>query len=706
MIPKITNPGFFFGCILFHTMNLDSPVTSIPNIGPYYTFKLKKLGIETIKDLLYHIPHRYQDFSQTSEIESLQAGEKTTIQGQIITIENIYTHSGKKLQRAIVSNGKDTIEVMWFNQTYLPKTLPPGTFVSLSGKVDIKGKKKLLISPQYEKVTSTSVTLPPTIHTGRLVPIYPETNGLSSKWLRSKVNLILPQLKLLQDYLPYKILKKYDLKPLSDSLNEIHFPENYKEAEMAKRRLAFDELLSIQLKNYFHKKEWEEKKVAHQLKIDNLLIQKFLKSLPFELTESQKKASKEILADLEKNIPMNRLLEGDVGSGKTVVASLACLVTWNNGHQSAIMAPTQILATQHYKTLTTLLSPLGVKIKLMVGGNKKETPVQGDPLYSTSSPDIFIGTTALVQKDVPLEKLGLVIIDEQHRFGVKQRAILGTKVSGNNYPHVLSMTATPIPRTVALTIYGDLALSTLDELPRDRVKIKTWVVPPTKRNAAYDWIKKRVKNTTEQAFIVCPLIDESDKTGMKEVKAAKAEFEKLVKKVFPDLRLALLHGKIKADEKNKIMDKMKKGEIDILVATPVVEVGIDIPQATIMMIEASDRFGLAQLHQLRGRVGRSNKQSYCLLFTESNAYPTLKRLKHLEKTHLGRELAEIDLKLRGPGEVYGTSQHGYTELKVASFNDTNLIKAAKEAAENLAKNINHYPQLLKIIGNTNSIAPN
>lgn len=688
-------------------MDLNSPVSVVPLVGSAYAKKLKNLNIKTVKDLVYHFPHRYQNFSLSSKISQVQPGETVTIQGQIISIKNIYTRRGKKIQSAVVSDGEDTIEVTWFNQPFLVKTLPPGTHISLSGKADTFGRKKVLVSPEYEKMqyapsansgqAKRNTQNGQTIHTGRLVPVYQETSGISSKWLRSRIAFTLPKvLDEFEEILPREILEKNKLAQIKTALAKIHFPNNSEEAEEAKRRLAFDELFGVQILALLRKIEWQKQKLAHKLMIDQDKVLEFIRNLPFELTQSQKGSVREILKDLSQEKPMNRLLEGDVGSGKTVVAALACFITYLNGYQSALMAPTQILAQQHFNTLNTLLSPFGVKVGVLTGTNSKQ---------QTTEVDILIGTHTLIQKGVSFGKLALVVIDEQHRFGVAQRAILAGKGVGEA-PHILTMTATPIPRTIALTMYGDLDLSTLDELPKGRIAIKTWVVPPQKREAAYKWIRDRVKGTDEQAFIVCPLIEESEKETMQTVRAASAEFGRLTKKVFPDLRLGLLHGRIKSKEKDDIMQRFKKGEIDVLVATPVVEVGIDIPNATIMMIEGAERFGLAQLHQLRGRVGRGSKQSYCLLFADTRSEKVITRLRALERTLSGAQLAELDLKLRGPGEVYGTHQHGFPELKIASFSDLTLIKQAREAAEEIAVKLEDHPGVQTLLTEKQSLAPN
>jgi ATP-dependent DNA helicase RecG len=474
------------------------------------------------------------------------------------------------------------------------------------------------------------------------------------------------------DFLPTKTKDQHRLMDWSQAIQAIHFPKNNSQAQKARQRLAFEEMLMVHLKSYWRKKDWQTKKLAHQLKIDGEKILEFLESLPFELTKAQKRCLKEILADLKQTRPMNRLLEGDVGSGKTVVAAAAIYAAFLNGVQSALMVPTEILANQHFQTLDQILKPLGVKIALLTGRSRKKA----------ADFDLVIGTHALIHKRVEFKKLGLAIIDEQHRFGVAQR---GELIKRGTAPHILTMTATPIPRTIALTLYGDLDLSVLDQMPPGRQIVKTWVVPSVKRQAAYRWIRKQVKDTDYQAFIICPLIEESQHESLASVKAVNTEFKKLQKEIFPDLKLGLLHGRLKSQEKNQVLDKLKANEIDILVSTPVVEVGIDVPTATIMMIEAAERFGLAQLHQLRGRVGRSEAQSYCLLFPELRGKKIYQRLKAMEKNHLGIKLAEIDLKMRGPGEVYGVSQHGFFNLKVASFTDLTLIEKTKKEAQSLTK---------------------
>jgi ATP-dependent DNA helicase RecG len=664
-------------------MKLNTSVSKIFMVGPTYAKRLEKLEIKTVENLIYHFPFRYDDLSLISPINR---GERVTIRGEVVSMKNEYTKSGKKIQKGVIADQSGEIETIWFNQPFLVRSIKAGESFSLSGKVDWFGRKIVMVSPEYEKlrppITNHQSPITKTIHTGRLVPVYSETRGISSKWLRSRIAPLLDQvLPELDDFLPKKIKEKNNLIDLAPAIKWIHFPENKRQAERAKNRLAFDELFLIQLAGLKRKKVWQEKKLAHQLVVDQEKVLEFLRRLPFELTGAQKKCAREILADLTKNKPMNRLLEGDVGSGKTVVAAIAAYVAFLNGFQAAVMAPTAILANQHFLTLDQMLTPLGVKIELLTGERKKKV----DPKF-----ELLIGTHALIHRRAHFEKLGLAVIDEQHRFGVEQRAKL---VKKEGAPHILTMTATPIPRTIALTLYGDLDLSVLDEMPSGRKQVKTWVVPPVKRKNAYQWIRKRVKDTDEQAFIICPLIEESE--TLQSVKAVTVEYEQLSKKIFPDLKLGLLHGRLKVKEKDKAIDQFRQGKLDILVSTPVVEVGIDIPQATIMMIEAADRFGLAQLHQLRGRVGRSAKESYCLLFTELSRGKAIQRLKAMEKIYLGMELAELDLKLRGPGEIYGTKQHGFPDLRVASYTDLNLIRKTRQAAEEVADQLGQYSLLSK-----------
>ena len=663
-------------------MDLKTPLNQASKAYKMYARRLEKLGILKLEDFLFHIPFRYEDFSLVSEISKVQPGEIVTIQGNVKEIKNQYTKRFKTIQRAVIADETGQLDIMWFNQPFLARVLIVGERVSLSGKIDLDKNKLIMRYPDYEVIYNNQ-----TIHTGRFVPVYSETRGVSSKWLRRQVFKLLEEKEQIKDYFPESILKENNLIDLTEALEKIHFPKNLEEVEKAKERLAFNELFELQLSTIIRKKSWEKEKIKKPWIVNEEKIEKFIKSLPFELTNSQIKTVDEMLKDLSSEKPMNRLLEGDVGSGKTVVATIGMYAAFLNGFKSEFMAPTEILANQHFKTISSFLKPFKVKVEILTGSNKKG---------EKNNFDVLIGTHALVYKKTKVEKLGLVVIDEQQRFGVEQRAII--RHEGEN-AHLLTMTATPIPRTVALTLYGDLDLSVLSDMPKGRKLIKTWLVPPVKRTGAYEWIEKQVTKNKDQVFIVCPFIEESE--SMITVKAATKEFEHLKKDVFPNLNLGLMHGRLKGKEKDEILKQFREKKIDILVSTPVVEVGIDIPNATIMMIEEAERFGLAQLHQLRGRVGRGDKQSYCLLFTGSKNLQTLERLKSLETLFSGAELAELDLKLRGPGQIYGTQQHGITLLKVASFSDFSLIEKTKREAEKIFKDLDKYPKLLERVENLN-----
>ena len=660
-------------------MDLTSSITDLPKIGPIFGLKFEKLGINTIEDLFYHVPSRYLDYSLVTTISKLNPDETATIHAQVVSLKNIYSKRGLRMQIGAVEDSTGKITVVWFNQPFLIRTLYPGRTVSLSGKVGFFNRKLCLTSPDYEILTDVDK---PTVHTGRFVPIYPETAGLSSKWIRTKIKDAFQGVTI-DDYLPENILIKLKLTGLKNAIKFVHFPKNLEEADEGRERLAFNELLSLELRSLHRKINWKKSTVANKLKINKSQVGKFIETLPFKLTKSQQLAVDEILKDLSKNCPMNRLLEGDVGSGKTVVAAAGAFAVFANGFQTVIMAPTQILAEQHYKTLNSLLGIYKVRVSLITSTSKK---------IEIGRSDIFVGTHALIHSKIDFKKVALVVIDEQHRFGVEQRKHL-VKKSGT--PHVLTMTATPIPRTIALTSYGDLDLSVLTEMPEGRQKITTWVVPNQKREGAYGWIMSQITGKNSQAFIICPLIEESDTETLQDVKAVTTEFIK-IKKIFSGQKVGLLHGRLNHTEKEKILNAFRDGKIQILVSTPVVEVGIDIPGATIMVIEAAERFGLAQLHQLRGRVGRGEQKSYCLLFSNFHSGNAFQRLKAMESMHSGFELAELDLKMRGPGEIFGTAQSGFPELKVASWNNYSLIKKAKDLAEDIVASPGKYPKILKI----------
>lgn len=663
-------------------LNLEDKVTSITFVGPKYEELLENLNIRTVRDLLYHFPFRYDDFSKIKKINELMVGETVTVLGEVFDIRNIFTKNGKRITKLTFADETGKVPVIWFNQIYLAKTFKKGMKLAVSGELSNFDKTLTFISPEFELASDHL------LHTGRMVPIYSESKGISSKWLRSRINHLLniSHIKV-EEYLPEEILKGNKFFEINEALRKFHFPKNAAEADEARRRFEYEEILEILLEAHTRKIEWQGKKSIKAFESHTTKLEKLIKNLPFELTNSQKICIEEIIKDLSKGKPMNRLLQGDVGSGKTIVAVVASYLTYLNGLKVYFMAPTEILATQHYETFKKFLEPLNIKVSLTTGSQKGEDA------------DIEIGTHALLFKERNMP--GLVIIDEQHKFGVEQRSKLlyehdkETKKFKNVSPHLLTMTATPIPRTLALTIYGDLEISTITEMPVGRQKVSTKVVLPNKRMAAYNWVRNQIIDSKlkNQAFIVCPLIEESEHESMQNIKAATKEFENLSKDVFKDLKVELLHGKMKPKEKEKIISEFKSGKLNVLVSTPVIEVGIDIPSATIVAIETSERFGLASLHQTRGRVGRGSEKSYCILFTESKNPSTLRRLKLLETTHNGLKLAEEDLNIRGQGEVFGTRQSGKLNMKLADLMNIELIRKVKNDIEKLSKDKEAFASL-------------
>jgi len=644
---------------------LNTSITSLPSTSSITIKKLQTLGINTYFDLLNYFPYRYENYSLLTPIDKVQIGETVTVQGIITEAKNQYTRSRITIQKIFIQDKTGGIEISWFNQPFLIRFFTIGQTISVAGLVK-QFESKLVVEPKEYEIGIKRV------HTGRLIPIYSEKKGLSSRTIREKIHAILvltsEVVYRVAETLPKEIISFNNLINENEAYKQIHFPDSLNLANKAKERLSFDELFNLQLANNLVKKEWKKERVGNKFQISNFKfpIQKFIANLPFKLTDDQNKVVKEIIADLKKTTPMNRFLQGDVGSGKTVVAAIACYLSFLNGFQSIIMAPTEILANQHFQTINNLFSRLDtLRVGLITGSNKNKN----------NKYNIIIGTHALLGKNIKFKKVGLVVIDEQHRFGVNQRALLREKTLNS---HLLTMTATPIPRTVALTLYGELDLSYIEEMPKGHQVIKTFLVPKEKRDDGYRWIKKQIKEKNAQIFIICPLIEESE--TLKSIKAVKIEFEKL-KNIFSEFKLGLLHGKIKAEEKNQVMSDFKDKKIDILVATPLVEVGIDIPGATIMIIEGAERFGLAQLHQLRGRIGRSNIQSFCFVYTENQTGKIKKRLEFFSKNISGIKLAEYDLKNRGSGNIFGTEQHGFVNLKIASLSDYELINKTKKAVE-------------------------
>lgn len=670
-----------------------TPIGSLPRTSPNTIKRFQALTINTYADLVGYFPYRYENFSITSPVGTLQAGERVAIKGTITKIKTEYTRRRITLQKATLTDASGSIELLWYNQPYLVKLLE-NKDVWVAGNVEANGKKLGMKPEEYE--LEKNLDQKP-IHLGRLVPVYEQIYGLSSKTIREKMYYVLNEYIKGQnmEYLPTELVDKYNFMHEAQAFVAIHFPENLKEAEAARTRLSFDELFTRVLFSKLVRKTWHEETSTHPFKFDTKIqkkVNEFIGSFPFTLTGAQKRSVDEILADLKKSTPMNRFLQGDVGSGKTAVAAVACYVSYLNGFQSLVMAPTAILATQHFNTLQKLFANSNVKVAIQTQANKTFTKKNA----KTDGYHIIVGTQALLSGFLEFDKVGFVVVDEQHRFGVRQRAIL--KQKGAN-PHLLTMTATPIPRTVSLTLYSELDLSIIDEMPKGRLPIKTYVVSSAKRDDGYKWIREKIKKNKEQVYIICSLIEESESETMVTVKAATKEYEYLKKDVFPDCKVALLHGKMKGKEKDEVMKQFKEKKFDILVSTSVVEVGIDIPNATVMIIEGAERFGLAQLHQLRGRVGRSDKQSFCFLYTSTKKDEDTYRLKFFAKTNSGMKLAEFDLKMRGPGELYGTSQSGRTELKIADLTDIKLVHSVKDSVDYFMKTYKpeDFPKLKQMI---------
>jgi ATP-dependent DNA helicase RecG len=719
-------------------ITLQTDIIEISRVGQATAKKLKKLGIETVRDLLFYFPFRYDDFTSLTPIDKLQAGVSANVVGQIELIQNKRSWKRKmNITEALISDNTETIKVVWFNQPFIAKNLHVGDKISLAGRVEENYGGLLMNSPVYEKITFGQG-----VHTQGLVPNYHLTANITHKQVRFLIKQVINLSGQIIDWLPLEVKKSAKLINLSEAVKKIHFPKDNLDIKKARERLAFNELFLIQLQSQLVKKSLSLSR-APIIKFKEQETKKFVDSLPFKLTDAQRKAAWEILKDLENNKPMSRLLEGDVGSGKTMVAIIAMLNTALNKKQAVLMVPTEILARQHYETVSKFLASFDIKVGLITRSqklvnyelsitnyelNKNTKNIKVNPQYIMDNSDVVIGTHALIQEDIhpvksgeagarPVESLrdakripqdklfnrvkfknlALAIIDEQHRFGVEQRKILIEKSDSKLIPHFLSMTATPIPRSLALALYGDLDLSVISQMPKDRKKIITKVVSENNRAKAYKFIHEQIKQG-RQIFVICPLIDISDRLG---VKSVEEEYKKLDKIIFPDLTIGKLHGRMKAAEKEKIMQEFLDNKIKILVSTSVVEVGVDVPNASVMMIEGADRFGLAQLHQFRGRVGRSAEQSYCFLFSDSATEKTLKRLEALVRYSNGFDLAKIDLKFRGPGEVYGVEQKGFPELKIASLFDYGLMKQTREQAIkllNLDENLNSWPSLKEQLG--------
>ena len=648
-------------------VDLYKDVKYIKGVGPNRVKLLNKIGIFNLKDLITYYPRTYEDRSKPKNLYECQEGEEVFVRAVACSRLSDIRIKGRTMQKLLIRDETAPAEAIWFNQSYLKNKFEQGKEYGFFGKVSRKYGKIELMSPKFDEGENTK-------NTGRIIPIYPLTYNLSQNNLRKIMeNGIKEVYGNLEETLPSYILDKYNLEKINKAVKDIHFPENFNDFNIARTRLVFEELLSVQLALLELKNRYmnEEKGIVFD---KNVKISDVINSLPFKLTGAQRRVLEEIENDMEQDKTMNRLLQGDVGSGKTVIAMCIAYKAVKSGYQAAIMAPTAILASQHLENFKNILEKFDINVELLISGitkKKKEDILQR---LENGEIDIIIGTHALIEEDVKFKNLGLVVTDEQHRFGVKQRSKIASK--GNN-PDVLVMTATPIPRTLALILYGDLDISIIDELPPNRKKIETFAVRKYMTDRVNGFIKKQI-DEGRQAYIVCPLVEENEEMDLKSVEEL---YETYKTEVFPEYKVEYIHGKLKQKEKDNIMERFKKGDIDILISTTVIEVGVDVPNSNIMVIENAERFGLAQLHQLRGRVGRGEYKSYCILKYEGKGETVRKRMKVMCDTNDGFVISEKDLELRGSGDFFGTMQHGLPEFKIANlFEDMKILKLAQEAA--------------------------
>ena len=674
-------------------LSLDTDVAELAAVTKRNLPALQRMGMSNIEDLLFLFPHRHNDFRDLLPVDQLVPGEEQTVIATVLDA-TVTGQPRRRSTQATLGDDTGTFRVIWFGQGYLAKQLPPGTRLSISGKPEMFRGRLVFKSPDQEVLRDQDDM----VHTGRLVPIYPLTEGLRQRTIRRIVKEALDRgLGNVREHLPDALSRRNGLMPLPKAIAQMHYPDSGEDYEEARRRLAFDELFLMQLAVIGRKQDWQEAGRAVKHESDSVALNTFLTSLPYTLTGAQNRVLGEIMADLGTDRPMSRLLQGDVGSGKTIVAIAALLVAALNGYQGALMAPTEILAEQHFLNVTKALSGLPlvrgddsvisvslkghdkqITVGLLLGSQTGRVKRETRELLAGREIDIVIGTHALIQSSVELPRLSLAIVDEQHRFGVTQRGALRDK---GLRPHLLAMSATPIPRSLALTFYGDLDVSTIDEMPPGRRQIRTRLVDRDHRDEAYEFVREEVRDG-RQAFIVFPLIDESDAI---KVRAAANEFERLSSDVFPELRLGLLHGRMNISEKEEVMGRFQGGELDILLSTAVVEVGIDVPNASVMLIDGAERFGLAQLHQFRGRVGRGPHQSHCLLLSNAAEGEAINRLKIVERVSDGFQLAEEDLRLRGPGDYFGTRQSGLPLFKAARMTDGDILALARREATDIRK---------------------
>lgn len=662
-------------------MNLATKLDQIKGVGPRAMEQFERAGLYTVGDLLTFLPMRHEDFTHQMSISDLAPG-KVTIKARCEAISTRPVRRGLKLTTAVLTDSTGKVNAVWFNQPYRVAQLSGGDEFFFSGEFEYSRGRYQLSNPTAEQATEMP------LRADRLLPVYHTIKGLKSQLVRKILEELRPLMSILPETLPSSVVSSQSLLSRADATTLIHFPKSHEDIKAARDRLAFEELFQLLLASQLNKQAnsqlegWSIPFEAHTIKT-------FVESLPFSLTNAQRRAAWDIVQDMERGIPMNRLLQGDVGSGKTVVAGLAARSAAAAGYQTAIMAPTEILATQHAETLSALLAPFGISVALLVGSVKGKARTALYEALRQGDVDVVVGTHALFQDKVVFHKLGFVAIDEQHRFGVDQRQRLLDK--SPRLPHLLAMTATPIPRSLALTVYGELDVSILNERPAGRLPIQTSLVSPVSAKTIYDKVDSEI-NKGRQAYVVCSLIDDNPDNDLKSV---EAEYKKLKNSVFGHRAIGLLHGKMSADEKETVMRDFKDRKYDILVSTTVIEVGVDVPNATVIMIENADRFGLSQLHQLRGRVGRSSHQSYCYLMLSTTQKPT-ERLREIERSQDGFYLAEVDLRLRGPGQIYGKAQHGTLNLQIATLADTQLIARAQKAARRFiesGENLLQYKEL-------------
>ena len=707
-------------------LQLSTPLRDFAGVGPVYERRLAALDISTVRDLLFHFPHRYEDFSRVVPIASLAPGEPVSVHGVLRTIRNRRSWKSKRfITDAIVEDETGAIPVVWFNQPYLTKSLSAGQAIAIAGKPSLDSKGKLsFVGPEFERG-------PGYIHTSRLVPVYPETRGISSKWLRWKISSFLPLVSdQIKEDLPDEVISEHSLLPKLQALSFIHFPANHSQITQARKRFSFADLLKVRLRVLLDK-EAQQRQVTRNISFDEQFVKTLVQSFGFALTQDQRTVTWKLLKDLAKPHPTARLLEGDVGTGKTLVALIASALVAHNGYQAALLAPTEILAAQHFETFTKLLAPFDIALGLLTRGLvrlydplvahvRELSATQLRQKVASNEVSILIGTHAILTTNnqqlttnnteinefvsppsseinllkrksfsTPFKNLAFVVIDEQHRFGVTQRSQLLAEIASK--PHFLTMSATPIPRSLALTIYGNLELSVLKTFPLGERKVLTRVVTPSKRNEAYEFIREKLRQA-QQVYVICPVIEESEKL---DTKAAMEEYKHL-QKIFPEYSVGLLHGRMKSKEKEEIMRRFLERDIAILVATSVVEVGVDVPGATIMLIEGAERFGLSQIHQLRGRIARRGQVGHCLLFTNSRSRSTAMRLKALSMSNDGFYLAQQDLEIRGPGQLLGTRQAGLSDIAMQALSDTPLLEQVSITAKALlaqSPDLGRYPLL-------------